>query len=71
MRTGIENSRGEYILIQDADLEYDPKQIFSLVKPILEKKANIVYGTRLKRMPHVKSEEERFNFYYIILEIDC
>ncbi|MEK7502086.1 MAG: glycosyltransferase family 2 protein, partial [Patescibacteria group bacterium] len=62
VRTGIENSRGEYILIQDADLEYDPKQIFSLVKPILEKKANIVYGTRLKRMPHVKSEERTFQF---------
>ncbi|HSA83321.1 MAG TPA: glycosyltransferase family 2 protein [Patescibacteria group bacterium] len=57
VRTGIKHATGEYILIQDADLEYDPKQILQLVKPILESKAQVVYGTRLKRMPNISQDE--------------
>ena len=51
VRTGIEKSKGEILVIQDADLEYDPKYIPLLLKPILGGKAKVVYGTRLKDFP--------------------
>ena len=67
VRTGIENATGDYIIIQDADLEYHPKYIKDLVKPILEKKAEVVYGTRLNRMPHLRGEEAKnlFILHYL------
>lgn len=46
VRKGIEKAKGNYILIQDADLEYDPDDYPSLLKPILEKRAEVVYGSR-------------------------
>jgi glycosyltransferase involved in cell wall biosynthesis len=49
--TGIRNSKGDFILIQDADLEYDPKYIPHIIEPILKGKAKVVYGTRLKNYP--------------------
>jgi dolichol-phosphate mannosyltransferase len=58
VRTGIEKANGEYIIIQDADLEYDPQQIVKLTKPILEKRAQVVYGTRLDRLPDFKGEQK-------------
>ncbi len=48
VRTGIGNAKGDVILIQDADLEYDPNDYPRLIGPILEKKFKVVYGTRLK-----------------------
>lgn len=62
VKTGIENSTGEYIIIQDADLEYDPKDIPKLIAPVLEGKAKVVYGTRLNRMPHITGEEKTLLF---------
>ena len=62
VRVGIEKATGDYIIIQDADLEYHPKYIKDLVRPILEKKAKVVYGTRLNRMPHLKKEESHHLF---------
>lgn len=62
VKTGIDNATGDYIIIQDADLEYNPEQIKLLVKPILENKAKVVYGTRLKRRPHLGNEERNFRF---------
>ncbi len=44
--TGIKSSKGKIIIIQDADAEYNPKDIPSLIKPIVEKKADVVYGSR-------------------------
>jgi glycosyltransferase involved in cell wall biosynthesis len=46
IRAGLKRASGDYIVIQDSDLEYDPQDIPSLLKPVLEKKAEIVYGSR-------------------------
>jgi len=51
VRTGIENSKGELIIIQDADLEYDPSYYLPLLRPVMQKEANVVYGTRLLTYP--------------------
>ena len=46
VRSGIAVARGEIIVIQDADLEYDPRDYPVLLDPILEGKADVVYGSR-------------------------
>ena len=48
IRTGLKNSTGEIILIQDADLEYNPNEYKKLLEPIIKKKAKVVYGSRLE-----------------------
>jgi len=48
LRTAIAASRGEVVIVQDADLEYDPKDIPSLVELILNGTADVVYGSRLR-----------------------
>ncbi len=60
--TGIKNAIGDYIIIQDADLEYDPLQIEDLIKPIKEGRAKVVYGTRLNRLPNFKKDERSLLF---------
>ena len=49
IRTALDHVTGDIILIQDADLEYDPRDYPELVRPILEDKADFVYGTRFTR----------------------
>jgi len=46
IRTGLAEARGDLLLIQDADLEYDPEDWPKLLKPILDGKARVVYGSR-------------------------
>jgi glycosyltransferase involved in cell wall biosynthesis len=46
VRTGIQAATGDLILIQDADLEYDPRDIVTLMKPMQEGLADVVYGSR-------------------------
>ncbi len=53
IRTGIKETTGEIILIQDADLEYDPHEYTKLINPILSGRADVVYGSRfIGSKPH-------------------
>ena len=46
IRTGFEAATGDFLVIQDADLEYDPRDIPQLIQPLLKSEADIVYGSR-------------------------
>jgi glycosyltransferase involved in cell wall biosynthesis len=46
LHTGFEHARGEYIVVQDADLEYDPEEFNLLLKPVIDGFADVVYGSR-------------------------
>ena len=52
LRTAIQNVTGDILLIQDADLEYDPADYPALLKPILDGRADVVYGSRFLGGPH-------------------
>jgi glycosyltransferase involved in cell wall biosynthesis len=52
VRRGIDESNGDFLLIQDADLEYSPSDIPTLIDPLLSGKADAVFGTRLRGGAH-------------------
>lgn len=71
VRDGISAATGRVIIIQDADLEYDPSQIPMLAKPILEGKTKVVYGSRfqgaIRNMSLIRGLANRFLTSYINL----
>jgi dolichol-phosphate mannosyltransferase len=56
--TGMQKASGQYIVIQDADLEYDPVDIIKLLALLEKNKGHVIYGTRLKRFPDLKRDEK-------------
>ena len=52
LRTGFSEATGDIVLVQDADLEYDPGRIPALLAPILDGRADVVYGSRFLGGPH-------------------
>jgi len=52
LRTGFRSARGDFILIQDADLEYDPRDYGKLLEPLLDGRADVVFGSRFLGGPH-------------------
>jgi glycosyltransferase involved in cell wall biosynthesis len=60
IRTGIEVARGEVLTILDADLEYDPADIASLLSPILQDEARVVFGTR------AFGAHTAYSFWYVV-----
>jgi glycosyltransferase involved in cell wall biosynthesis len=59
LRVGFQEAAGDYVLIQDADLEYDPKDYPVLLKPLIEDKADVVYGSRF-----LTTKEHRVLFFW-------
>ncbi|MBI1803932.1 MAG: glycosyltransferase family 2 protein [Ignavibacteriae bacterium] len=60
IRTGIRYIEGEVVIIQDADLEYDPGDYPALIQPIVERRADVVYGSRVMNQANSYSH---FSFY--------
>lgn len=61
IRRGLQEATGDIVLIQDADLEYDPADYPALIAPIVEGKARVVYGTRAPRFGGMRWPHRIFN----------
>ena len=60
IKTAVENAEGEYMVILDADLEYDPQDIPKLLEPVLDGRAKVVYGNR------TFGSHSAYSFWYVI-----
>lgn len=59
LRTGFSHAQGDIVVVQDADLEYNPQEFPKLLKPILDGRADVVYGSRF-----LGSEEHRVLYFW-------
>jgi glycosyltransferase involved in cell wall biosynthesis len=66
LKTGFKATRGDIVLVQDADLEYDPAEIPSLLEPILHGQADVVYGSRF-----LVRQGSRVLYFYHYLANKC
>lgn len=60
IRTAVENAEGDYMVILDADLEYDPQDIPRLLEPVLDGRATVVYGNR------TFGSHSAYSFWYVL-----
>jgi dolichol-phosphate hexosyltransferase len=60
VRTGAEQATGDYLVILDADLEYDPQDIPRLLEPVLDRRATVVYGSR------TFGSQTAYSFWYVM-----
>jgi glycosyltransferase involved in cell wall biosynthesis len=65
LRSGIEKASGDFIIIQDADFEYDATDIPKLLQPLIEGKADVIYGSRFRR----DSNQVHRTFHYLVNRI--
>jgi glycosyltransferase involved in cell wall biosynthesis len=59
VRTGLKAASGDFVIIQDADLEYDPNEFAKMLKPLIDSSADIVYGSRF-----VGAESHRVLYFW-------
>ena len=62
LRTGFAASRGDIVIVQDADLEYDPAEISAVIEPIIQGAADVVYGSRFM----VRKASRCLYFYHFL-----
>jgi glycosyltransferase involved in cell wall biosynthesis len=59
LRTGFQHARGDYVIVQDADLEYDPQDYLKLIHPLDDGRADAVYGSRF-----ITTQEHRVLYFW-------
>jgi glycosyltransferase involved in cell wall biosynthesis len=64
VRRALANARGEFVIVQDADLEYDPRDFLNLLEAAQQRRYDVVFGTRLLRGSRTRREQPRTSFYY-------
>jgi len=71
IRTALEHLHTDLVIIQDADLEYDPNDIPSLVEPLLAGEADIIFGSRVLPLPGGKPRPRRNIYGWGVLVLNC
>ena len=65
LRTGFEQASGDFVIVQDADLEYDPQEYPKLLQPILQGEADVVYGSRFSGQSRNMMSLHRFGNQFL------